>query len=592
MPFNLPFVQLTRNMVLDNVAVSECKTVKISGCFLCGIKPLADFRSLPETVTRQEKASLFRNLLINPTIRKNTSPSSYNQFMSTTESCSDCLSLIKEVCARQQEIVALEKELENRLEESRRKYFNGCEIVANTLTVGRIKLHAGGQDNSSTLAGLSIPARKFSPVQMSPEIEDDERISRENEEDMSLDEEENTSSEWDEDDEEDKPSEFAAEKENMSIDEEEASDFDEEEEYTPPNGKPTGRTMQSNNKHSTNATVNDWICLHCGKDFRSKEYLKRHKENRVCTKTRPPKIEGPFACSKCFKLFPTRRCQITHEMHVCNIVYTQEQAEPMTLYTCSLCSKQFVNLCDYQRHYGIHSKVKKLVVLDQLPRRHQDNHTSKYVNECEILGNSLTGGRIKLHAVGQDHSSAFAGLSTPPRKFSPRQMSPDVEDNESIDPDEDENMSSEFDEEEECTPPNGKPTGRTLQAKYEHSNNATINHYGNHSEVKKSVVLDQLPRRHRDNHTPARNVSFVAGKSVDSVRQPQDNRSPRRNVSPIADKEISPYEPLLGGKLTIHHCPHCTGWFVKEDNLRTHLATNHRAVSTLLQGQRRSNAHS
>ncbi|XP_021966752.1 zinc finger protein 791 [Folsomia candida] len=659
MPLNLPFVQLKRNKVLDNAAVSECKTVKISGCFLCGIKSVADSRSLPDNVTRQEKAALFRDLLINPTVRKNTSPSSYNQFMSSTESCSDCLSLIKEVYALRQGIVDLEKELENRLEESRRKYLNGCEIVANSLTVGRIKLHAGGQYNSSTLS--TVPARKFSPMQMSPEVEDDESIDTEEEEDMS--------------------SEFVAEKENMSIDEEEevtpsefqeemSSKFDQEEEYTPPNGKPTGRTLQAKNEHSNNATINPsantngLICSRCGMTFSRNDTFRRHERRQVCKENRnPTKIEGAFSCSKCFLLFPTRRWHIIHEMHVCNVVYTQEQVEPLTLYTCPLCDKQFVDVWQYKRHYSTHSEVEKSVVLDQLPRRHQDNHTSKYVNECEILGNSLTGRRI----------------------------------NESIDPDEDENMSSECDEEEENKPPNGKPTGRTLQAKNEHSNNATINpsantrslkcsncgitfsswanlklherrqvctktrnsvyieefffscskcfqrfptkrrkiihemnicnvvytqeqvepmtlytcslcskqfvnlcdyqrHYRSHAEVKNSVDLDRRPRRHRDNHTPARNVSFVAQKSVDSVRQPQDNRSPvrnvvhhhqanpkpLRNVSSITEKEIPPYEPLLGGKLTIHNCPHCTRWFVKEDNLRTHLAKDHRTKSFLI----------
>ncbi|XP_035700363.1 zinc finger protein 709 isoform X1 [Folsomia candida] len=647
MQLNLPFVQLTRNNVLDNVAVSECKTVKISGCFLCGIKPLADFRSLPENVTRQEKAALFRDLLINPTISKNTSPSSYNQFMSTTESCSDCLSLIKEVCALRQEIVSLEKELENRLEESRRKYLNGCEIVANSLTVGRIKLHAVGQDPSSTLTKLSIPAREFSPRQMSPDVEDDESIGPE--EDMS-------------------------------------SEFDEEEEYTPPNGKPTGRTMQSKNEHSTNATINpsantkSLICSNCGITFSCRDTVRRHKGRQLCINTRKRKNnEGLFSCSKCCQLFRTRRRKITHEMHICNVVYTQEQVAPWTLYTCPLCDKQFVALYDYQRHYGTHSEVKKSVGNSQ----------------CEILG-----GRIKLNEVGQYNSSTSAGLSTPARKLSPEQISPEIEDHKSIDPDEEEDMSSEFEEEGEDKPPKGKPTGRTLQANNEHSNSSTINpsanteslicsncgmtfscvtsirrhkrrqvctrtikrknhggpfscskcfqlfptwrfkiihemhicnvvytqeqveplklytcflcnkqfvafydyqcHYRNHSEVKESVVLDQLPRRHRDNHTPERNLSFVAGKSVDSVRQHQDKLldeeeedmstefdeeeedkpqeftpKPLRKVRPITEKEISPYEPLLGGKLTIHHCSYCTRWFVKEDNLRMHLTTDH-----------------
>ncbi len=116
--------------------------------------------------------------------------------------------------------------------------------------------------------------------------------------------------------------------------------------------------------------------------------------------------------------------------------------------------------------------------------------------------------------------------------------------------------------------------------------------------MKKSVDLDKRPRRHRDNH--ARNVSFDSQKSVDSVRQHQDMLldeeeedmssefdeeeedkppefipDPLRNVRPNTEKEISTYEPLLGGKLTIHHCPRCTRWFVKEDNLKTHLATDH-----------------
>lgn len=91
-------------------------------CFVCGLSKLA---SLTQPRRRYgELTTIFKALLMLTPLRDMIPPLVYDNFTTNVETCTDCLSTIKEVCALRQEISNLQTELDGLLDRARIKLTN------------------------------------------------------------------------------------------------------------------------------------------------------------------------------------------------------------------------------------------------------------------------------------------------------------------------------------------------------------------------------------------------------------------------------------------------------------------------------------
>ncbi|XP_035711512.1 zinc finger protein 93 isoform X2 [Folsomia candida] len=78
-------------------------------------------------------------------------------------------------------------------------------------------------------------------------------------------------------------------------------------------------------------------------------------------KLRPPSTpDGKFPCSKCGKIFTNWRSVLSHEITVCKIHHDKGKLVKLNfkLFECDKCDKKFVFIKDYERHKYIHLRVK------------------------------------------------------------------------------------------------------------------------------------------------------------------------------------------------------------------------------------------
>ncbi|XP_035701962.1 zinc finger protein 250 isoform X2 [Folsomia candida] len=362
---NLPFVLIKRNVALDYLVRSQFKVSTNSPCFLCGAKSKDRLPSecLPRRLY-EEKVSVFRHLLINATFRKKISPPSYNKFMSSVESCADCLFVIQEVYALQEQITKLETDLENRLEEGRAKIVH--------LKNGK-RMSQSGHNKIMKKSSIEYESPSFfgqNKIQMFPQIKE------ESEHDFVFEDVEVFS------------------ETNLSNDEMI------EEVIMPMTIDTLEHQASPLDVKKTDPAHNNMSCAKCGKTFTKKDHVQRH-EIQVCKIRPPPKpgifpcakcgrifdtrglmhrheikvckirekisrkmamnrIRGSFPCSKCAKILTTSAQRVIHEIKICNVVYTQEELDEMniTFHDCDQCDKSFTYLYDLRRHYTTHSEVK------------------------------------------------------------------------------------------------------------------------------------------------------------------------------------------------------------------------------------------